>query len=59
MDRDTAVKVGGRHGSPVVLTVDAAAMFDSGIAFFQAENGVWLTDVVPAEYVGFDLVPKD
>ncbi len=59
MDRDTAVKVGGRHGSPVVLTVEAGKMFDVGISFYQAENGVWLTDLVPVEYLGFALAPED
>jgi len=38
---------------------DAIRMFDNSIAFYQAENGVWLTDVIPVEYLGFDSVPKD
>ncbi len=29
------------------LTVDAAAMHAAGHAFYQAANGVWLTDHVP------------
>jgi len=31
--------------------VDAARMVRDGFAFFQADNGVWLTDRVPAEYL--------
>jgi putative RNA 2'-phosphotransferase len=42
-----------RHGKPIVLTVAAGQMFDDGIVFGQAENGVWLTDSVPAHYLDF------
>lgn len=48
-DRDTAIRVGARHGAPVVLTVDAAAMHASGHVFFVSENGVWLTAHVPPD----------
>ena len=36
-----------RREGPVILTVDAAAMHAAGHAFYQAANGVWLTDHVP------------
>lgn len=52
LDEETAMKVGGRHGKPVVLRVDAARMSADGLIFYQAENGVWLTDKVPAAYLG-------
>lgn len=48
---DTAVKVGSRHGSAVVLQVHAGQMHREGYRFFLSENGVWLTDKVPAEYI--------
>ena len=48
---EVARKVGARHGKPVVLTVDAARMFVDGFSFVCAENGVWLTDRVPAAYL--------
>ncbi len=48
---DTAVKVGARHGTPVILAVDAAAMVAAGHLFFQAENGVWLTDAVSPTFL--------
>jgi len=51
-DRETAVKVGSRHGKPVVLTVAARRMHAAGHAFFLSENGVWLTERVPAEFLG-------
>ena len=48
---DDARKVGGRHGKPVVLVVDAAALAKSGATFFCSANGVWLVDGVPPEYL--------
>ncbi len=50
-DKATAVNVGGRHGKPVVLEVMALQMHNDGYAFFLSENGVWLTEEVPAGYV--------
>jgi putative RNA 2'-phosphotransferase len=48
---DTALTVGQRHGDAVVIEVDAKAMHDDGFCFYLSENGVWLTDVVPMEYL--------
>jgi putative RNA 2'-phosphotransferase len=48
-DVDTARTVGARRGRPVVLTVGAGDLHRAGHPFFRAENGVWLTDSVPAE----------
>lgn len=50
-DADTATRVGARHGRPVVLRVDAAAMASAGHVFHRAENGVWLTDAVPPTFL--------
>jgi putative RNA 2'-phosphotransferase len=52
-DTDTATAVGKRHGVPIVLTVAAGAMQAAGFAFYRSANGVWLTDHVPPEYLGF------
>ena len=52
-DRDTATRVGARHGAPVVLVVDARAMHAAGIAFLCSDNGVWLADAVAAQYLTF------
>jgi putative RNA 2'-phosphotransferase len=49
--RETAVKVGSRRGQPVVLTVRAGDMHAAGFVFFRSDNGVWLTDHVPAEFL--------
>jgi putative RNA 2'-phosphotransferase len=51
IDVDTAIRVGRRHGKPVVLQVDAAAMSRAGYEFYVSEGGVWLVDQVPAEFL--------
>lgn len=50
-DYDTAVKVGERHGNPVVLEINSKLMYEKGIKFFISENGVWLTEYVSPEYI--------
>ena len=50
-DVETARRVGARRGRPVVLAVDAAAMARDGAVFYRSANGVWLTDLVPADYL--------
>ncbi|GAA4343808.1 RNA 2'-phosphotransferase [Flaviaesturariibacter amylovorans] len=50
-DVATARSVGGRHGTPVVLEVAAAAMAADGFSFTRSENGVWITDAVPPQYL--------
>lgn len=50
-DTETAVKVGSRHGKPVVYKVAAGKMANVGYEFFLSVNGVWLTKAVPAEYL--------
>ncbi len=58
MDEETATSVGTRHGKPIVLTVEAQRMHQDGFEFFQADNGVWLTDWVPSKYLGFGNVVR-
>lgn len=50
-DVETAVKVGSRHGEPIVLSIDTKAMSDDGILFYLSNNGVWLTDFVDPKYI--------
>lgn len=51
-DVATAEKVAERRkGGDVVLKVDAKAMVARGFLFFLSENGVWLTDSVPPEFL--------
>jgi putative RNA 2'-phosphotransferase len=47
----TAQTVGARHGTPIVLVIDAAGMHKAGIPFYCSENEVWLVDAVPPEYL--------
>ena len=49
-DYETALAVGKRHGAPVVITVDAAAMARDGVTFYRSENGVWLCEWVEPKY---------
>ena len=49
-DFETAVAVGKRHGIPVVITIDAAAMARDGVGFYRSENGVWLCEHVEPKY---------
>jgi putative RNA 2'-phosphotransferase len=51
LDRETAHRVGGRHGRPVVLEVDAKAMHAAGHVFYCSDNGVWLTESVPPRFL--------
>ena len=55
-DPETAMRVGRRHGKPIVLRVEASKMHAEGHIFYLSDNGVWLTDSVPAPYLGFGLV---
>ncbi|RUM25543.1 RNA 2'-phosphotransferase [Rhizobium vallis] len=40
-----------RKGEYVILQVDAARMFSEGHSFFVSDNGVWLTESVPVQYL--------
>lgn len=53
VDEETAVKVGSRHGRPVVLRVLSGEMHRAGHSFFRSENGVWLTAAVPPRHIDF------
>jgi len=50
-DVQTATAVGQRYGKPVVLKIEALRMHQQGFKFFQAENGVWLTAIVPVSFL--------
>ncbi len=53
-DYETAVKVGSRHGKPVVYRVKSAQMAAEGHIFYRSVNGVWLIKSVPIEYLEKD-----
>jgi len=51
VDKETAIKVGQRHGQPVIFHVLAKEMQEAGHQFYVSANGVWLTDHVPPKYL--------
>src|SRR5690606_9170873 len=53
-DIETAIKVGKRHGKPFVFLVLAEQMYNDNFQFFISDNGVWLTNNVPAKYLKKD-----
>lgn len=50
-DRETALKVGSRHGTPYVLEIDAEQMYKDGIKFYISANGVWMTKHIKNKYI--------
>ena len=50
-DLATARAVGQRHGRLVLFEVAAGLLHRAGQPFYQADNGVWLTDEVPTAYL--------
>ena len=51
LDYETALAVGKRHGEPVIFVVDSGEMHRYGYEFYRSENGVWLTERVPREFL--------
>lgn len=52
-NKETAVKVGQRHGKPVVLEIKTKSIFDDERKFLLSENGVWLIDHIRPEEISF------
>lgn len=50
-DLETASNVGKRHGTLVVLKINAKKMYNDGYKFYLSDNGVWLCDCVPVKYI--------
>jgi putative RNA 2'-phosphotransferase len=50
-DIATAKNVGSRRGRPVIFAVDALTMHQDGYLFYRSNNGVWLVDLVPPNYL--------
>lgn len=53
INKETAIKVGTRRGKPIILTIKSLEMHNGGYQFYKSENGVWLTDKVPFEFIKF------
>lgn len=52
-NKTTATDVGSRRGKPVILTVKSGKMHEDGYLFYCTENKVWLTDMIPSQYIEF------
>lgn len=50
-DVETAQNVGARRGKPIILEVQALKMHEAGFTFYLSENGVWLAESVPPQYI--------
>ena len=48
---ETAIRVGQRHGKPVVLAIASGLMHRDGYAFYVPDNGAWLTAAVPPAFL--------
>lgn len=47
----TAEKVGERHGKVIVLIIDTEKMYKDGFEFQCTSNNVWLTKLIPTQYI--------
>jgi putative RNA 2'-phosphotransferase len=50
-DTQTAHKVGSRHGKALILRIRALEMHRAGHEFYCSENGVWLANTVPPQFL--------
>jgi putative RNA 2'-phosphotransferase len=48
---EQARAVGARHGTPVVVLVDAIGAAAEGVAFHRGGRGTWLARGVPADHL--------
>lgn len=47
----TAINVGKRHGTPIVVSIDSKQMNEDGCKFYRPADGVYLVEDVPPEYL--------
>ena len=50
-NKETAIKVGKRHGKPFLYKIKSQEMYQNGFVFFYSKNGVWLTKEVPVKFL--------
>lgn len=56
-DYNTAIKVGARHGNPIVLKINSEQMALDGIKFWKSANNVWLTEYIDSKYFSISENP--
>ena len=49
--KESAMEISKRRGSKFVIYVKAKMMYESGHKFYRTENGIWLTDHVPPDFI--------
>lgn len=54
IDRATAIIVGNRRDTAIVLEINALKMHHHGFSFYLSDNKVWLCDTVPPQYIQFN-----
>lgn len=52
-EMETARIVATRRGIPIILRIRALEMHRAGHSFYMSDNGVWLVELVPMEYIEF------
>ena len=52
---EDAIKVGKRHGEPVVLAIDTQKVIDDDGCFYRVPNGIWLTKEIKPPYLTVGL----
>jgi putative RNA 2'-phosphotransferase len=50
-DVETALKVGSRHGKPVIFQINTEVMSAENFKFYVSANNVWLIDEVPPRFL--------
>jgi putative RNA 2'-phosphotransferase len=50
-DKTTAIKVAECRGKQIILEIKSGEMFSACYKFYLSDNGVWLTDHVPVEFI--------
>ncbi len=48
---EDAIKVGKRHGEPVVLAIDTQKVIDDGGCFYRVPNVIWLSEKIKSQYI--------
>lgn len=50
---ETAIRVGARHGKPILIEVETERLSKGGGRFYKTSDNVWLTSAVPVDELNF------
>lgn len=51
---ETAITIGKRHGKPLIIEIRTDQLIKEGWTFFKTNDGIWLTTIIPANYLSFE-----